>query len=63
MLADSPAGVLRPIGPTRDTGPVQTTDIPPLVLADYLSDSGNDYIKTDCSYSFAADGTVSQACP
>ena len=63
MLADSQARTLRPIGPTRDIGLVQTTDTPPLVLADYLSDSGYYFVKSGCSYSFASYGEVTQACP
>ena len=63
MLVDSQAKTLRPIGPTRDMGLVQTTDTPPLVLAAYLSDSGYYFLKSDCSYSFTSYGEVTQDCP
>ena len=63
MLADSQAKTLRPVGPTRDMGLVQTADTTPLVLADYLSDSGLYFLKSECSYSFTSYGEVAQDCP
>jgi hypothetical protein len=63
MLADSQTKTLQPIGPTRDMGLVQTTDIPPLVLTDYLDNPDMLLAESDCNYSFTADGRVIQDCP
>jgi hypothetical protein len=63
MLADSPSGTLKPVGPTRDMGQVVTDDIVPLVLTSYLGNDGAFIIESDCYYIFSSDGTVTQDCP
>lgn len=63
MLADSPSGTLKPVGPTQDMGQVETDDIIPLVLTEYLQDNGAFTIESDCHYVFSADGIVTQDCP
>ena len=63
MLADSPSGILKPVGPTQDMTQVITDDIIPLVLTNYLSNNGAFIIKSDCHYSFSFDGIVTQDCP
>ncbi|MFH1169529.1 MAG: type II secretion system protein [Chloroflexota bacterium] len=62
MLADSTAGNLTVFGPTNDMGLVETTDGTPLVLSDYLTGLNSDgTIKSaGVTYTFAADGTVTQ---
>ena len=62
MLSDSCIGILKPVGPTDDMNQVETVDTPPLVLAAYLGLS-NGLLRSGCSYSFTADGTVTQTCP
>jgi len=72
VLADSSTGELTPVmTPTKDMSDVATTDTTPLVLSDYLTGLGDDpdtsavtettCVKSGCTYTFAADGTVSQA--
>ena len=63
MLADSPSGTLKPVGPTQDIGQVQTDDIIPLFLADYLHNNGAFIIESDCYYIFSSDGIVTWDCP
>lgn len=63
MLCDSTAGTLSPVGPTDDMSLVRTSDTPPLVLKDYLQGLESNQLQTDCTYNFAADGTVVQECP
>lgn len=63
MLVDSAAGTLKPVGPTADMSLVQTSDTPPLVLSDYLFGLDGTSVKSGCSYTFAADGTVIQIPP
>lgn len=63
MLADSPSGTLKPVGPTRDMGQVVTDDIVPLVLTGYLGNDGAFIIESDCYYIFSSDGRVTQDCP
>ena len=46
MLTESDTGTLKPVGPTADMSQVQTSDMPLLVLADYLADLGeNTYLQ------------------
>lgn len=63
MLARSAAGTLKPVGPTADMSQVQTNDVPPLVLMDYLTGLDGTSVKSGCTYMFAADGTVRQLTP
>jgi len=63
MLSESNAGKLRPVGPTADMGLVRTADVPPLVLADYLQGLEGSRIRSGCTYSFTAEGTVTQVPP
>jgi hypothetical protein len=63
MLADSPSGTLNPVGPTQDMELVHTNDVTPLVLENYLNSNGAFIIKSDCYYTFTADGQVTQDCP
>lgn len=63
MLADSTAGTLRPVGPTRDMGQVVTDDVIPLVLTSYFGNNGAFSIESDCQYLFFAEGIVTQECP
>lgn len=57
MLCESDTGTLVPIGPTTDMGNVCTSDMPPLVLTDYLS-SRQKALKPGYTYIFNADGEV-----
>jgi hypothetical protein len=63
MLCESVSGELMPVGPTADMARVRTGDTPPLVLADYLQGLEGDFLRTDCTYNFTADGTVTQILP
>jgi type II secretory pathway pseudopilin PulG len=63
MLSDSHTGILAPVGPTNNMSHVQTTDTPPLVLANYLIGLDEGSIKTGCNYTFYTDGTVNQILP
>jgi type II secretory pathway pseudopilin PulG len=63
MLTESPSGALQPIGPTRDMEEVQTNDVTPLVLSDYLNSFGAYIIQSDCEYVFTCNGNVIQFCP
>jgi hypothetical protein len=60
MLGDSDTGSLNPVGPTIDMNMVRTTDMPPLVLSDYLTGLDGTLIKSGCKYEFMANGTVNQ---
>jgi Tfp pilus assembly major pilin PilA len=60
MLYQSVSRSLESVGPTADMSKVCTTDIYPLVLADYLEGIA---LTTGCSYSFTADGVVVQVAP
>ncbi len=62
MLSDSFSGTLKPVGPTADMGQVQTNDEPPLVLKGYLI-GREGVLKSGCTYTFAADGAVTQIPP
>jgi type IV pilus assembly protein PilA len=65
MLADSSTGALTPVTtPTADMDTVQTTDTTPLVLSDYMAGLNADgTVKTGATYTFTADGTVTQTTP
>jgi len=63
MLSDSCDGILLPVGPTDNMSRVRTTDTPPLLLSDYLLGLDESCIKTGCSYTFYANGTVNQILP
>lgn len=63
MLADSPSGTLKPVGPTQDMGKVETNDTMPLVLTNYLGNNGAFIIESDCYYIFSSGGIVIQDCP
>jgi type II secretory pathway pseudopilin PulG len=47
MLADSPSGTLKPVGPTQDMTQVETNDIIPLFLTYYLGNNGVFIIESD----------------
>jgi len=63
MLYDSPSGALEAVGPTADMSEVRTSDLPPLVLTDYLQSPENGLLQSGSSYIFNVDGTVIQALP
>lgn len=65
MLADSVTSELVPVTtPTNDMDDVQTTDTTPLVLSNYLTTLNSDgTLPTGCTYTFTADGTVTQTTP
>ena len=63
MLYDSVAGTLEPVGPTANMSRVQTKDVPPLVLTDYINGLDENFIRSGCTYTYTADGTVTQTCP
>jgi type IV pilus assembly protein PilA len=64
MLVESDTKELTPAADVADMDTVVTTDSPALVLSDYLSQLNPDgTIKTELTYSFAADGTVTQNIP
>ena len=74
MLADSTTAALTPVTvATKDMSTVVTTDTTPLVLSNYMTGLGDDpdttpavettCVKTGCSYTFAADGAVTQTIP
>jgi type II secretory pathway pseudopilin PulG len=63
MLEDSITGMLEPVGPTADMGRVHTTDMPPLVLKDYLLGVKDGSVRLGCNYAFTADGTINQIVP
>ncbi len=64
MLADSTTGQLTPVTtPTADMSTVQTTDTTPLVLSDYMTGLNGTSVRSGCTYTFAADGTVTQTTP
>jgi type II secretory pathway pseudopilin PulG len=63
MLADSPSGTLKPVGPTQDMTQVETNDIIPLFLTYYLGNNGVFIIESDCYYIFSSGGIVIQDCP
>ncbi|UCD53983.1 MAG: type II secretion system protein [Dehalococcoidia bacterium] len=74
MLADSTTSLLVPVTTaTIDMSTVKTTDATQLVLSDYLTGLGDDpattavvettCLQSGCSYTFTADGTVTQTTP
>lgn len=63
MIYDSNTGTLKPVGPTADMSEVRTSDTPPLVLKDYLLGQDSDLLKSGCTYTFTADGEVTQILP
>lgn len=63
MLTESATGTLEPVGPTSDMSHVKTSDMPPLVLADYLIGLDETSVRSEYAYIFLADGTVTQVSP
>ena len=64
MLADSTTGNLTAAAGVSDMDTVQTTDSTPLLLSAYMTGLNSDgTVKTNCTYDFALDGTVSQTTP
>jgi Tfp pilus assembly protein PilE len=63
MLTQSAAGTLKPAGPTADMSQVQTSDALPLVLTDYLTGLDETSVKSGCTYTFDANGTIMQTLP
>ena len=65
MLADSTTGALNPVTvATGDMDGVTTTDTTALVLTNYMTGLNSDgTVKTGCTYTFTADGTVTQTTP
>jgi type II secretory pathway pseudopilin PulG len=63
MLCDSDTGTLVPVGPTNDMSQVHTSDIPPLILSDYLLGKSDGVENEVCTYSLTADGTAIQIVP
>ena len=65
MLADSSTAALTPVAvATADMSTVATTDTVPLLLSDYMAglDAAN-LVKSGCTYTFTAEGTVGQTTP
>jgi len=65
MLAESSTGLLTAVTtPTGDMDTVQTTDTTPLVLSAYVTGLNSDgTVKSGCTYTFDADGGVTQTTP
>ncbi len=65
MLADSTTGVLTPVTTaTADMDTVVTTDTTALLLSAYMSGLNSDgTVKSGCTYTVTADGTVTQTTP
>ncbi len=64
MLVDSTTGALTPVTvATGDMITVLTTDTTPLVLSSYLTGLNGTSVKSGCTYTFTADGTVTQTTP
>jgi len=64
MLADSTTGNMTAIGPISDLDTAVTTDTVPLLLSAYITGLNADgTVKTGCTYTFLADGSVSQTIP
>jgi len=64
MLVDSTTGNLTPISGVSDMDTVVTTDTTPLLLSDYLTGLNADgTVKPGCTYTFTADGTITQTTP
>ena len=61
MLTESETGQLTPISDVTDMDTVVTTDTTALILSDYLTGLESDgTLKTDFTYNFTANGTVTQ---
>lgn len=64
MLTESDTHLLTPVSDIIDMDNVVTTDTTPLVLSDYLTGLESDgTLKTIFTYSFTANGTVTQNTP
>ncbi len=65
MMVDSTTGVLTAVAvATGDMSSVATTDTTPLVLSDYMSGlDGSNVVRSGCTYTFTADGTIAQTTP
>ena len=64
MLADSTAGNVTPVTTaTADMGTVQTGDTTPLILSNYLTGLNGTSVRSSCTYTFTATGTVVQTTP
>ncbi len=64
MLTESETAQLTPISDVTDMDTVVTTDTTALVLSNYLTGLNTDgMLKTDFTYSFTADGDVTQNLP
>jgi len=64
MLTESETATLTPVSDVTDMDNVVTTDSTPLVLSDYLTGLEEDgTLKTFFTYSFTANGTVTQNTP
>jgi type II secretory pathway pseudopilin PulG len=63
MLSESTVKTLQSTDFIQDISLVQTNDSPPLFLGDYLDIEETQSSDLGCSYSFAADGEVTQECP
>ncbi len=63
MLVESTTKTLVPVGPTSDMGDVRTSDIPPLILTDYLPGTHGGLFVPENPYMFSANGTVTRANP
>ena len=63
MLDASTTKTLISVGPTSDMGEVRTSDIPPLVLTDYLPGTNGDLFIPENTYMFSINGTVTKVSP
>ncbi|MDD5287990.1 MAG: prepilin-type N-terminal cleavage/methylation domain-containing protein [Dehalococcoidales bacterium] len=65
MLADSATALLTPVTTaTADMDTVATTDTTPLLLSAYMTGlDANGLVKSGCTYTFTATGTVAQVTP
>lgn len=64
MLTESDTGNITPVSDVTDMDNVVTTDTTPLVLSDYLTGLESDgTLNTIFTYSFTANGTVTQIVP
>ena len=66
MMADSSTGVLdAAYATTNDMSTILSTDnsTGDLALSSYLTGLNGNLIKSDCTYAFAVDGTVTQTTP
>ena len=63
MLSESTTRTLEPVGPTAYMSQIRTSDTPPLVLKDYLTGLDGTSVRSGCTYTSAASGTVLQTLP